>query len=131
MTARLRIRTRQTAEGERSEDLRTALGVYRPAAEGWQLTYPEGEGVTAVLTAAPGEVTVTRRGALSSRLVFRPGERTMTAYRTPYGVFDLAVTTHALFWDLSPAGGRIRLSYTLTFGGGDTHTEVLIDLKTV
>lgn len=129
MTARLRIRTRQQAEGDIREETLSAAGVYRPVPAGWQLTYPEGEGVTVTLVAAPHEVTVTRRGAARSRLVFRPGERYEGIYGTPYGAFDLAVYTHSLTCGLTGSGGRVALNYTLTLGGADAEMEIEIDVR--
>lgn len=128
MTAALRIHTRRQAEGEVSEETLTAAGVYRQLPAGWQLTYPEGDGVTVTLAAAPGEVTVTRRGAARSRMVFRPGERYEGVYGTPYGAFDLAVTTHSLLCSLTRSGGRVELRYTLTLGGGDAEMAIAIDV---
>jgi len=130
MTAQLQIRTRRQAEGTCQEETLTAAGVYRQTPRGWQVTYPEGEGVTVVLAAAPGEVTVTRRGAARSRLVFRPGERYEGLYGTPYGAFDLALTAHTVRYDLSPAGGRVELGYVLTLGGGDADMEITVDIRT-
>lgn len=79
----------------------------------------EPDGVITMLT--PGTPT---------RLVLEKGKRHKCMYDTGAGVLSLGVFTQTLKHDLSPAGGEIRIGYTLDI---DAHlssfNEILVKLK--
>lgn len=81
------------------------------------------EGTTTTLKLGKEEAELIRSGALSSRMIFRIGCETKNAYRTEYGVFDLAVLTHKL--DISICNSLINsvyLKYRLSINAGEVYT---------
>ena len=60
---------------------------------------------------------LTKRGALATRMVFKPGTEHMTDYATPYGCLKLGVFTEKVTASPHPEGLTIRAEYTLTSDG--------------
>lgn len=85
---------------------------------GWDITYEESaltglEGVTTTFRVEPGEVTLTRTGALVSQMVFQEGVDQDSLYQLPFGALMLTVHTTSVFYDIVPDGGTICLSYRI------------------
>ena len=62
-------------------------------------------------------VTVDRRGAACSHLVFAPGESFRGIYEVPPCRFDIAVQTHTLRVRTDRDGGEIAIEYRTEIGG--------------
>jgi len=93
-------------------------GVLENTDQGWSLTYEESEltglaGVTTTFLVTPGCVTLSRKGPLSSTMVFREGVSHDSLYRMEFGALLLTVCANKVSYDLSPAGGTIDLSYAI------------------
>ena len=85
---------------------------------GWNVTYEESaltglEGVTTIFRVEPGKVTLTRKGALNSRMVFEEGVEHDSLYQMPFGALMLSVKATHVFYDIVPDGGVIDLSYNI------------------
>lgn len=83
---------------------------------GWDITYEESEltglaGVTTTFRVEPGKVILTRRGALSSRMVFQEGVSHDSLYQMAFGALMLTVKATSVFYDIVPDGGVIDLMY--------------------
>ena len=85
---------------------------------GWDISYEESEltglaGVTTTFRVEPGMVTLTRKGALNSQMVFEEGVAHDSLYQMPFGALMLTVKATRVFYDLVSDGGTIDLSYNL------------------
>lgn len=83
---------------------------------GWDISYEESaltglEGVTTTFRVEPGRVTLTRKGALKSTMVFEQGVEHDSLYQMPFGALMLTVKATSVFYDIVPDGGVIDLSY--------------------
>ena len=85
---------------------------------GWDISYEESaltglEGVTTTFRVEPGKVTLTRKGALNSRMVFQEGVPHDSLYQMAFGTLMLTVKATSVFFDIVPDGGVIDLSYNI------------------
>ena len=85
---------------------------------GWDISYEESaltglEGVTTTFRVEPDKVTLTRKGALNSQMVFQQGVPHDSLYQMPFGALLLTVNATSVFYDIVPDGGVIDLSYSI------------------
>ena len=85
---------------------------------GWDISYEESEltglaGVTTVFRVEPGKVTLTRKGALNSYMVFQEGIAHDSLYQMAFGTLMLTVKASFVYYDIVPDGGTIDLSYQI------------------
>ena len=85
---------------------------------GWDIAYEETaltgmEGVTTIFRVEPDKVTLTRKGALNSQMVFQQGVPHDSLYQMPFGALLLTVNATSVFYDIVPDGGVIDLSYNI------------------
>ena len=85
---------------------------------GWDISYQESaltglEGVTTTFRVEPGKVTLTRTGALNSRMVFEEGVSHDSLYQMAFGTLMLTVKATFVYFDIVPDGGVIDLSYDI------------------
>ena len=85
---------------------------------GWDISYEETEltgmaGVTTTFRVEPGKVTLDRKGALKSQMVFQENVVHESLYQMPFGALMLSVKATSLFFDILPDGGVIDLSYNI------------------
>lgn len=83
---------------------------------GWDISYEESaltglEGVTTTFRVEPGKVTLSRKGALNSQMVFQEGVPHDSLYQMPFGALMLTVKATSVFYDIVPDGGVIDLVY--------------------
>lgn len=115
----LQIRGRQSYPDQEPEVIElTTEGTMLLRDGGWDITYEESaltglEGVTTTFRVEPGVVTLTRTGALKSRMVFQEGVSHDSLYQMPFGALMLTVRATSVFYDIVPDGGVIDLSYTI------------------
>lgn len=89
--------------------------------DAWQITYDESpatglEGTqTTVQVEDSGAISLVRTGTHAMRLTFVEGTRHISRMETPYGSLDVGIYTSAARAELSEAGGRIHLGYTIDF----------------
>jgi len=85
---------------------------------GWDISYEESEltglaGVTTTFRVEPGTVTLTRKGALNSTMIFQENVVHESLYQMPFGALMLSVKATSVFFDIVPDGGVIDLSYNI------------------
>ena len=85
---------------------------------GWDISYQETEltgmaGVTTVFRVEPGKVTLERKGALKSQMIFQENVVHDSLYQMPFGALMLSVKATHVFFDILPDGGVIDLSYNI------------------
>jgi len=61
----------------------------------------------------PDEVVVDRRGGITSRMVFRRGEKNRFQYETPYGMATMGMDTKRIRHDFNERGGSMVVDYVL------------------
>ena len=85
---------------------------------GWDISYEETEltgmaGVTTIFRVEPGKVTLERKGALKSQMIFQENVVHESLYQMPFGALMLSVKATSVFFDILPDGGVIDLSYNI------------------
>lgn len=93
-------------------------GVLEQTETGWSLSYEESEltglaGVKTTFTLAPGCITLSRTGKLSSTMVFEEGVIHESLYRMEFGALLLTVCANKVCYELCPQGGTVDLSYAI------------------
>ena len=86
---------------------------------GWEVSYEESDltglsGVTTIFQAEPGTITLTRKGPLSSQMIFQKGVLHESLYQMEFGALMIAVCATKVSYDLSEAGGTIDLTYAIS-----------------
>ena len=114
------IQGRQTYQDQEPEVIELVTdGIMEFCNGGWDISYEESEltglaGVTTTFRVEPGTVTLTRKGALNSTMVFRENVVHESLYQMPFGALMLSVKASRVFFDLVPDGGVIDLSYHIS-----------------
>lgn len=118
-TVVLSIEGRQTYENQEPEVIELVTeGTMEFVDGGWDISYEESaltglEGVTTTFRVEPGKVTLTRKGALNSQMVFQEGVAHDSLYQMAFGTLMLTVKANVVFFDIVPDGGVIDLSYNI------------------
>ena len=84
------------------------------------LTYMESEltgmeGTKTSFIFSPEEVVLSREGTLTSRMVFREGQKSTFLYDTPYGSTTMGLDTHKIRSTLGERGGDLEIDYIVDF----------------
>ena len=118
-TVVLSIEGRQRYEDQEPEVIQLVTeGTMEFADGGWDISYEESaltglEGVTTTFRVEPGKVTLTRKGALNSQMVFQEGVPHDSLYQMAFGTLMLTVKATFVYFDIVPDGGVIDLSYDI------------------
>ena len=115
----LSIQGRQSYDDQEPEVIELVTeGTMEFVGGGWDISYEESaltglEGVTTTFRVEPDKVTLTRKGALNSQMVFQQGVPHDSLYQMPFGALLLTVNATSVFYDIVPDGGVIDLSYNI------------------
>ena len=115
----LAIEGRQTYEDQAPEIIQLVTeGTMEFRDGGWDISYEESEltglaGVTTTFRVEPDKVTLTRKGALNSQMIFQKNVVHESLYQMPFGALMLSVMATSVFFDILPDGGVIDLSYNI------------------
>ena len=128
--ARIRVISRLTEpDGDVHEIKNARSGFVRMTAQGTVLEYDDvqdEEKAHIVLTMKAGRnekenrARMQRRGMISSRLTFLPGQKVASSYVTMYGEIPVAVDTRRVEIAESEKGGDLLLDYDVYMGGERT-----------
>ena len=82
------------------------------------VTYEESEvtglpGTRTSLLILPDQVIVDRDGSLTSRMVFKEGEKTSFVYNTPFGETTMGVDTRKVRHSFDDRGGTAEIEYVV------------------
>lgn len=108
----------------------TPEGFYKIDGEEYIITYneqTEGDRVFTEITVQGGKVTLTRRGAVISDMLFAEGEIHKSEYSVPPYTFDTVITTKKVRNNLTRDGGRLDLFYEMNIGGQDKKVRMRIE----
>lgn len=73
------------------------------------------EGTTTEFHFSPAEVTITRKGSISSKMIFVEGKQNVFLYETPFGSATLGIDTRKITNTLTEHGGELDIDYALHF----------------
>ena len=131
----LSIRGRQTYGKQEPEIIELVTeGTMEFANGGWDISYEESDltglaGVTTTFRGEPGKVTLIRRGALNSQMVFQEGVSHDSLYEMEFGALMINVRATSVIYDIVPDGGMIDLVYQINIenteaGEIDYHLDI-------
>ena len=109
----------------------TTFGTLSGNSKEWKLRYTErrsdsDEKHDITMTMGEGMVTVARKGAFASDLVFRQGHRFEGSYRTPFGDLNMGIYPTQVDYTISKNGdGEVSLRYQLDIQGSYTSVHKL------
>ncbi len=117
---------------EEDEAMRlTTFGTLSGSPKQWKLRYTERQADSdekhdITMTMGEGVVTVARKGAFGSDLVFHQGHRYEGSYRTPYGDLSMGIFPTQVDYKVSDDGaGEVSLRYQLDIQGRYTSVHKL------
>lgn len=132
----LTLRSVQTAGGESSETELITDGIFSTGKNGYSVKYIESEatgfeGSDTVFTCKGNEIaTLNRSGSFNSQLMLEVGKKHFCYYNTPFGDMVVGITTNSIKNDLSNAGGKVYISYSVDINSGFlSDNEIFIDIS--
>lgn len=124
---RIRIKTIQLSDGEKSELINEYDGKLFIKGEAVHIFYNEGDedNTACSVRAKHGDVQIVRKGdAVSSKLCFSRGTVYKTAYHTAYGKMALVIKPSLVLCAVDSQGGKIRLEYDMSLEGQEFFNDV-------
>ena len=120
------LRTLQEIEGEdkpNTIELKTK-GRFAEKNGKYYVIYEESEmtgfeDTTTTIKVSSDMVSMTRNGKFNSKMVFKPGEKRLCSYSTPYGVIPVGVNPTSLKTNLTEKGGDVLIDYILDVDNQD------------
>ena len=115
----LDIQGRQSYQDQEPEIITlTTEGTMELRDGGWDISYAESDltglqGVVTTFRVEPDKVILTRTGNLHSQMVFQQGKSHDSLYQMPFGALMITICATSVFYDITPDGGVIDLSYTI------------------
>lgn len=76
-----------------------------------------------------GRVSLSRRGAVVSDILFEEGQICNTVYGIPPYRFDMSVKTKRIRTTLTEAGGELRLLYSMNVGGQQKNVRMKLTVR--
>ena len=121
MTKKVLISVRGTQEFEDQDEESVELlsvGTLETSGDGYRVSYEETEltgmeGVTTTFDVQQDQITLMRTGAVTSTMVFRPGEKHESLYDMGFGALLMSVEASRVASRLSDTGGEFELNYTI------------------
>ncbi len=83
--------------------------------------------VVSDITLTEASVTVTRRGAVESEMVFSEGGSYKSLYQVPPLSFDMEIYTKKIRNNMTRDGGRVDIFYTMKIGGAERYVRMKIE----
>lgn len=82
-----------------------------------------------IIKVSDDEVSVKRKGAFSSKMIYRVGETNEFIYNMPYGTMTIILHTKEIKKNLEENGGELAVSYVLTIQEEESHNELNIRVR--
>lgn len=118
-TVLLSIRGKQSYPGQDPEVIELVTeGTMTSVLNGWEISYEESDltgltGTTTTFLVEPGCITLTRKGPLSSQMVFREGVYHESLYQMAFGAMMISVCASRVDFEITGQGGVIDLVYAI------------------
>ena len=88
------------------------------------------EGTKTTIIIRKNSFDLIREGTTETKMEFENNKRTVSLYKTPYGVLDVKINTKKLDIDIKENGGTINTMYILEIGDQTAlKTNLTIDIK--
>ena len=119
------------SDGEPEKTETVADGFYKISEDSYIIMYSEqSEGGRTVsdIEVKGGTVSVKRRGALESDLLFAEGVPHKSLYSVPPYSFDVEINTKKIRNNLTRDGGRLDIFYNMRIGGQDKNIRMKIEI---
>lgn len=88
------------------------------------------EGTKTTLLIREDSFDLIREGTTESKMEFEKNKRTVSLYKTPYGILDITIETKKLEIDVTEDGGNINAIYILEIGEQSVlKTNLSINIK--
>lgn len=133
----IKIQGHQQVDGEDSPvNELTTQGRYQFTDSRTELIYDESEltgleGTETTFVATANEVILSRKGTVTSQMIFRKGQKHTFLYETPHGTMTMRLDTRHIKNKLDKNGGRLELEYDIDFETAQiSRNKFIIDVKT-
>lgn len=88
------------------------------------------EGTKTTIVIRKDSFDLIREGTTETKMEFKNNEKTVSLYKTPYGILDISINTKKLDINVNEEGGTISTMYTLEIGDQPAlKTNLTIDIK--
>lgn len=88
------------------------------------------EGTKTTIIIRENSFDLIREGTTETKMEFKNNEKTVSLYKTPYGVLDISIDTRKLDINVNEEGGTINTMYILEIGNQPAlKTNLTIDIK--
>ena len=110
-------------------------GEFYKVEDGFRAEYDETklsgmEGTKTTIVIRKDSFDLIREGTTETKMEFKNNEKTVSLYKTPYGILDISINTKKLDIDVNEEGGTISTMYTLEIGDQPAlKTNLTIDIK--
>ncbi|SFL76928.1 DUF1934 domain-containing protein [Pelosinus propionicus] len=116
------VGTQKDEKGEESYIECTTKGRYYEKNNIRYIVYKDSEisgldGVTTMLKVHDRHVALVRTGSVDHKQEFLLGQKSCSAYHTPYGTMQMNIQTNSLRIDLTSATGTVAIEYELEING--------------
>ena len=132
----LSIQGKQSYPGQEPEIIELVTeGTMAAVPNGWDIRYEESDltgltGTTTSFLVEPGCITLTRKGPLSSQMVFREGVYHESLYQMAFGAMMITVCASKVDFEITEQGGTIDLVYAIEIENTAAGTiEYYLDIK--
>ncbi len=115
------MRTRNDYEGSCCREGGSFVCVYRESTDG-------GEEIRTRMEIGQGSLILERRGAFSSRMVFREGEDHAFLYETPFGALPMTLHTDRAEAERTRKSIHVKVAYTLDMDASE-RTSCMIRIR--
>ncbi|WP_297422827.1 DUF1934 domain-containing protein [Clostridium sp.] len=103
--------------------------------DGFKVEYEETklsgmEGTKTTIIIRKDSFDLIREGTTETRMEFKDKQKTVSLYKTPYGIMDIKIDTRKLDINVNENGGVINTMYILEIGGQPAlKTNLTIDIR--
>lgn len=88
------------------------------------------EGTKTTIIIRKDSFDLIREGTTETKMEFKNNEKTVSLYKTPYGILDISIDTRKLDISIDEDGGTINTMYTLEIGDQPAlKTNLTIEIK--
>lgn len=107
-------------------------GEFYEIEDGFKVEYDETklsgmEGTKTTIIIRRNSFDLIREGTTETKMEFKINQRTVSMYKTPYGILDIGIDTKKLSIDVDENGGTINAIYILEIGD-QTVTKTSLDI---
>ena len=99
--------------------------MYEETYEGMQVTTKN------VVKITPEVIEVTKKGAISSKMIYERGKKNMSNYMTPMGMIVLGITTKDIFVEANEDKLQVEIRYAMEMNGQFVSDSTLAMTATV